>query len=309
MTDVSVVMATWNRTHFLRATMDSVLAQTHRSWEMVIGDDGSDAPTRRLLEGYAAMPGIRVLWRSHCGNPAEVRNAAIREASGRYIAFLDSDDLWHADKLARQLAMMRERPECRWSYTASTCIDAQDRPLTFAHDPPILTHVGRLVESLATFNTGVALPTVLVERKLLLEAGLFDEGLGCYDDYDLYLRLAARSEVAAVSEPLVKVRQHGAHFSRGNSYATLSAREKFLGRAIAAVREPSVSTQLRRMRALNLAQLANLAAIAGDSREAALRLRGSLENGWSVPRWWLNAARVQSQFLSQRFKRILERRR
>jgi glycosyltransferase involved in cell wall biosynthesis len=304
--DVSVIMATWNRPHFLQATMDSVLAQTHKSWEMIIGDDGSDAPTRSLLERYASMPGIRVLWRSHCGNPAEVRNAAIRESSARYIAFLDSDDLWHADKLTRQLALLRERPECRWSYTASTCIDAQDRPITFPHRPPLRSHDGPLAASLATFNTGVALPTVLVERTLLFEAGLFDVELGCYDDYDLYVRLATLADVVAVAEPLVKVRQHGAHFSRGNSYASLSAREKFFGRAIAAVHQPSTRAQLRRMRALNLAQLANLAAIAGDDRNAAFRLRESFVNGWTMPHWWLNAARVHSRLWSHRCKRVLK---
>jgi len=306
MMDVSVIMATWNRPQLLRATLESVMGQTHKSTELVIADDGSDAPARAVLEEYAAMPGVRVLWRSHCGNPAEVRNAAIRETSGRYIAFMDSDDIWHAEKLARQLASLRERPECRWSYTASTCIDAQDRPITF-HDnsQPRATP---LLESLATFATGVALPTVLVERTLLFQAGLFDESLGCYDDYDLYVRLAAHSDAVAVPEPLVKVRQHGAHFSRGNSYAALCAREKFLGRAIGMVRKPQVRAQLQRMRAINLAQLAYLSAISGDSRAARSRLRGSLANGWSAPRWWLNAARAQSQLWSQRLHRALGRR-
>jgi len=66
---------------------------------------------------------------------------------------------------------------------------------------------------------------------------------------------------------------------------------------------------LRRMRAINLAQLANLAANAGDVRDASSRLRGSLATGWSVPRWWFNAARAQSQLWSLRFRRILARHR
>lgn len=308
-TDVSVVMPTWNRAQFLPAAIDSVLAQTLPAREIIIADDGSDSPTRTLLEKYAAMPRVRVLWLSHCGKPGAVRNAAIREASCRYIAFADSDDVWHEEKLESQLAVLRGRPECRWSYTASTCIDEQYRPVITRGDPERSPAAGSLLESLALLETGVALPSVLAERALLFAAGLFEESFGCYGDYDLWVRLAAISNVAVVPLPLVKVRLHDKHFSRGDRYAALSGRERFLARALGLVPAPAVRAQLRRMRAINLAQLAGLAANAGDDRVAAFRLRDSLVNGWSVPRWWLNAARAQSQLWSLRVRRILARQR
>jgi glycosyltransferase involved in cell wall biosynthesis len=306
---VSVVMPTWNRPQFIPRSIDSVLAQTAAVNELIIVDDGSDAPTRAVIEAYQAIPRIRVIWRSHCGNPGAGRNAAIREASSRYIAFLDSDDVWYAEKLERQLAALRVRTDCRWSYTASTCIDELDRPVRFPSNSGRRPRPRPLVESLATFDNGLALPTVLAERALLFEAGLFDENVGCYGDYDLWVRMAALSDAAAVPETLAKVRLHGAHFSRGNNYASLSGREKFLGRAIGLVRTPAVRAQLRRMRALDSAQLARLAARAGNAGEAASRIRTSLLNGWSMPRWWLNAVRVHLHLSALRAKQLLAGRR
>ena len=303
MTDVSVVMPTWNRARFLPAAIESVFAQTVRVRELIIVDDGSDAPARAVLEKYAAMPGVRVLWRSHCGIPGALRNAAIREATGPYIAFADSDDVWCAEKLERQLAALRARPECRWSYTSVSFIDAQGLATPPPGDPTPRPHPGSLAERLATLHVDVPLPSVLAERALLLEAGLFDESLGCYEDYDLWMRLAALAEGAAVPEALVKLRQHDEHFSRRDPRAALGGRANFLARALRRVHTPAICAELRRMRALDLAQLASLAARSGDAGDAAQSLRSSLADGWSVPRWWLIAARTHSQLWNLRARR------
>ena len=305
--EISVIMPTWNRAQYLPAAIDSVLAQTLPIRELIIADDGSDATTRELLMQYATRPRVRVLWLTHCGNPGAVRNAAIREASGRYIAFADSDDAWYGEKLERQIAALLARPACRWSYTSATFMDEQDRPIPPPGDPDQGYRAASLLEALASFETGIALPTVLVERALLLEAGLFDESLRNYEDCDLWLRLATLSEAAAIREPLVKVRLHDAHFSRRDPRAALTGREGFLARAIGQVRTPAVRAQLKRMRALDAARLANLAVAAGDAGEATDRLRRSVVDGWSMPLWWLIAARAQSRLWTLRARGVLTR--
>jgi glycosyltransferase involved in cell wall biosynthesis len=306
MMDVTVVMPTWNRPQFLPAAIESVFAQTVPIRELIIADDGSDAPTRAVLETYAQMPRVRVLWRSHCGNPGAVRNGAIREASGRYIAFADSDDVWCAGKLERQFAVLLARPECRWSYTSASFIDAHGRPIAPPGDISPRPNFGPLIDLVAKFDAGVALPSVLVERALLFEAGLFDESLGCYEDYDLWLRMASLSEAAAIGDALVKLRQHDEHYSRRDPKDALNAREDFLKRAIRLVQTPAVRTQLRRMRALDSARLADLAALAGDAGDTALRLRSSIVDGWSMPRWWFIAARAHSRLWNLRARRKWE---
>jgi hypothetical protein len=300
--DVSVVLPTWNRPRFLRATIDSVLSQTEPIRELLIADDGSDAPTRTLLQEYTNLPQVRVLWRSHCGNPGALRNAAIREARGRYIAFADSDDLWHVDKLARQLAALRARPDCRWCYSASSCIDEYDRTV-LEQDPAQQLRRGSLVESLATFSTTLALPSVIAERSLLFQAGLFDESMRCYADYHLWIRLAGLSDGAALTDSLVSVRRHESHFSRGDAYATAMGRHRYLRQALTQVRSRGVRARLQRMLALDSARLVGLAVESGEDGDDGCRLRRSLLHGWAQPRWWLIAARVQSRRWRLRLRR------
>ena len=109
---VSVIMATFNRPQYLGPAIDSVLGQTMTDLELIIADDGSNDATRAVLRSLTADPRVHVLWREHCGNPAAVRNAALREARGEFVAFQDSDDVWLPQKLARQLeALERYRNE------------------------------------------------------------------------------------------------------------------------------------------------------------------------------------------------------
>jgi GT2 family glycosyltransferase len=303
--DVSVIMPTWNRTQYLRESIEAVLAQTLPVRELIIADDGSETPAREMLEQYAAVPGIRVLWRSHCGKPAAVRNAALRAASGRYIAFADSDDVWHADKLARQFDTLQSRPGCRWSFGAWSSIDADGQALAI----PVPNYRGRggsLVDSVAKLSISIALPSVLAERSLLFEAGLFEETLDCYEDYDLWLRLAALAEAAIVCEPLVKVRWHDRRYSRTEPLVGLRSRIHYFERALRRVRDPAVRAELQRIRALDSARLANRVARSGDAGNVSHLLRGSLANGWTSPRWWLIAAQAHSRLWSVRTRLLRE---
>src|SRR3954470_20897049 len=102
---VSIVVPTFNRLDYLRPALASVFAQTWNDWDLVIADDGSDDDVRAYLHDLELeqRPRVRVLSLPHRGNPAAVRNAALHVATGTYVAFLDSDDLWAPRKLELQL--------------------------------------------------------------------------------------------------------------------------------------------------------------------------------------------------------------
>jgi glycosyltransferase involved in cell wall biosynthesis len=286
---VSVVMATFNRPQYLRAAIDSVVEQAGVELELIIADDGSDAPARDLLRRLERPP-VRVLWLAHCGNPGAVRNAAVRAARGQYVAFMDSDDVWLPAKLERQLASLRMRGDCRWSYTACMHIDAQGNPVSPKGVQRWRAHSGSMLEAVAGLRAHSALPTVLVERELLLDAGLFDEALAFFEDHDLWLRLAARSEADVLSQPLVQVRRHDQHYSGRDRLATAECRAVFLERALRSVSAFPLRARLRRELALNAARLARLRAAAGATAAARSALRGSMADGWRFPRWWIDAA-------------------
>ena len=143
---ISIILPTFNRLEYLRLTLESVFAQTFEDWELIVADDGSDVATREYLGALAGAHRIKRVWLSHTGNPAAVRNAALREARGDYVAFLDSDDLWAPRKLESQMALLRQRRGRQWSYTAFTRVDRRGVPLpeesgrlVFGDDGPIVS--------------------------------------------------------------------------------------------------------------------------------------------------------------------------
>ncbi|HYJ80601.1 MAG TPA: glycosyltransferase family A protein, partial [Longimicrobiaceae bacterium] len=117
--------------------MDSVLAQTHADWELLVLDDGSDDGTAEYLAALVREdPRVRTVALPHTGNLARLRNEGIARARGRWVAFLDSDDAWREDKLERQLAALRASPRARWSYTGRSLMDECGAPIPDARCRP-----------------------------------------------------------------------------------------------------------------------------------------------------------------------------
>lgn len=125
---VSIITPSYNTAGFIEKTVQSVLAQTHTNWEWIIVDDCSTDDTDAVLKPYLSDMRIRYLKNStNCG-AALSRNWALREAKGQWIAFLDSDDLWHPQKLEKQIRFMKEKG-CHFSYTAYEEIDEMGQPM------------------------------------------------------------------------------------------------------------------------------------------------------------------------------------
>ena len=145
MPTVSIILPTYDGTPFLRLAIDSVFAQTFADWELIVADDGSGEETTTYLRGLESSR-VRVLYFMHSGRPSRARNAALEAATGRYVAFMDSDDLWEPNKLARQLSAMHAEQRCEWSYTAFTIVDAEGTPLASECHRRWTPHGGHIFE-------------------------------------------------------------------------------------------------------------------------------------------------------------------
>ena len=99
---VSIIVPTYNRGHLIGETIQSVIDQSYKNWELIIVDDGSKDNTKERIEGFNDDR-LRYYFIEHCGIIGAVRNRGMNNARGEYIAFLDSDDLWQPDKLDYQL--------------------------------------------------------------------------------------------------------------------------------------------------------------------------------------------------------------
>jgi glycosyltransferase involved in cell wall biosynthesis len=210
---VTVVIPTWNRCGLVSQAVASVVAQSYRNWELVVVDDGSTDDTVSHLEALA-IPNLKIVRSPHIGHLGRLRNLGARAGSGEFLAFLDSDDLWCPMKLEQQISLLVDS-SAGWSYTEYTLVSEAgvQVPLRSGKAPAISGHV---VRALLREETGIPTETIMVRRSLFDAIGGFceDARMPYRDDADFALRLARRSEVVALPETLVLVREHPGRTTR-----------------------------------------------------------------------------------------------
>jgi glycosyltransferase involved in cell wall biosynthesis len=290
---VSVIMPTFNRREFLQPAIESVLTQSFAHWELIIADDGSGADTQSYLRSLDAPPRVKIIWLSHSGRPSVVRNAALRAARGEYVAFLDSDDLWLPRKLEMQITSLARHPQRKWSYTAFALVDGAGRLREPLHDAKRSAPSGWIMERMLTDEIVITLPSVVVARQSLQQLGLFDETLVMCEDDDLWLRLAAHSEIDGIDEPLTLVRRHGQH--GGDDITAWRDRGRVFEKASRLSRDPRASCTLRRLRAEMAAGLARSQAAAGMRLSTLGTVAASAHYSWRYRQWWLGVLRALSR--------------
>jgi glycosyltransferase involved in cell wall biosynthesis len=234
---ISVVIPTYNRKTVLLESIASVQRQTFGDLEILVCDDGSTDGSDEAVRAVAAAD-RRVRWipGAHCGDPGAVRNRGIRAAVGEWIAFQDSDDLWVATKLEKQLAVLNAAPDAQfiYSHAAAMLPDGSRQRMT----PFRIRRQGRVFETLLMYSV-VHPQTILVRRSLLDEVGYFDEAmqLRIVGDYELVLRLAARVPFHFVDEDLVLYRTQADSIS-ADLFGSIDEYERVLKAVIPRFRVP-----------------------------------------------------------------------
>lgn len=193
---ISVIIPTFNRYEFTKKAIKSVKKQTRQAVEIIVVDDGSTDNTHLLKNDrdiiYLPIP--------HNGNPGFVRNRGVEAASGRYIAFLDSDDLWEKNKLELQLAFMAENPALRISHTRELWLRNNK---TISQKTQKHVRQGDMFED-ALKKCTIGPSTVLLEKSLYTETGGFREDLEIAEDYEYWLRITAANQVGYIDTPLTR---------------------------------------------------------------------------------------------------------
>jgi glycosyltransferase involved in cell wall biosynthesis len=303
---VSIILPTFNRLEFLGTAIASVFAQTFEDWELVIADDGSGADTGTYLRTLEDPPRVKVIWLQHTGKPSVVRNAALREARGEYVAFLDSDDVWQPKKLETQIASLGCHVARKWSYTRFALVDGAGHPIDSSRSGGSPAPAGWILEKLLTGETVIALPSVVVSRALLQQLGAFDEDLIMCEDDELWFRLAAQSEIDGVDEPLTLIRRHGQH--SGNDIMAWQDRRRVFEKALRSSRGGHVDSILHKLRAEMSAGLAKSQAASGERIGALSTLFSSAPHSWRYPRCWLGALGATARAFAPQSVRTLARR-
>lgn len=208
---VSIIMPSYNTGQFIEDSVQSVLRQTHSKWELIIVDDCSTDNTDDFLASVKDER-IRCL-KNECNSGAAIsRNRALREARGRWIAFLDSDDLWHPEKLEKQIRFMEENGYA-FSYTNYSEIDEQSRQLgRLVTGPKRITKTGM-------FNyCWPGCLTVMYDASVI---GLIQiEDIKKNNDYAMWLTVCRKADCWLLDENLAMYRKRIGSISR-HSYFTL----------------------------------------------------------------------------------------
>jgi glycosyltransferase involved in cell wall biosynthesis len=208
---VSIVIPTYNRDDLVAQAVDSALAQTHPRCEVVVVDDGSTDRTQEVLARYA---GKIVAIRQENTGLAGARNTGIRAATGEFVGFLDSDDLWKPRVVEETLKLFAAHPQVGAVFLAERDIDVEGRIDGKVHGkrtPGIFF----TPEGLIGRDTGVGSGRPPIARRALLVAhGLFDESFRNYAvDCEMWIRQSFHFEMAILSEPLVLRRVHRGNIS------------------------------------------------------------------------------------------------
>ncbi len=197
---ISVIIPTYNRLSACKRAIESVLLQEYQNFELIVVDDGSSDGTTKasLFPQKIDVPSLFLSLSENCG-VSFARNEGIKRASGEWLAFLDSDDIWHTNKLAKQVAWLKNSPNCRIVQSNEIWIRNGVRV-----NPP-KTHTKREgdIFAICLKRCMITPSSVLIRRDLLDEVGLFNEDFPACEDYDLWLRISANESVGLIDEELM----------------------------------------------------------------------------------------------------------
>jgi glycosyltransferase involved in cell wall biosynthesis len=207
MVTASVIIPVYNGSLYILEAVKSVLSQTYTDYEIIVVDDGSTDDTRLLLEKFGDK--LRYIYQQNQG-PSAARNNGIKASKGRYIAFLDADDIWLETKLERQIVLLEENETLGITSCGTVLVDANSNEFPRAKGD--LAFDKDCVRQELIIRNVIGSPSSVIVRKECFEkVGLFDESLRGGEDKDMWFRTVEHFAVSILEECLVKYRVHNSN--------------------------------------------------------------------------------------------------
>ena len=287
---VSIIVPAYNCAAYLDETLQTLCAQSEPDIEIIVVDDGSTDATLGIAQAQAVQDErIRVFTQRNSGTPAAARNRGLREARGEFIAFVDGDDLYHPEKIARQLQVLKDHPQLDIvfcdvvQYTADPYDPGNE---CYLRDRDFVTAANAYLEKLSanvygctegfyrfmsTRFTCLCTPNVLIRRCVLQhETVWFPENFVIGEDLDLWFRLAQHAKIGYLNLALSYYRHHDAGITKNperNLRGAIAAHSANLQRGME-IFSAEETALVRRMLARQHFSLAYLRFLALDRRDA-----------------------------------------
>jgi glycosyltransferase involved in cell wall biosynthesis len=224
---VSIVMVNYNQEKFLKKAIDSVLIQTYKNWELIIVDDGSTDRSVDIIKEYEDDR-IKPIFLQENSHICIATNTGFAAVNGKYIARLDSDDIWEKEKLEKQMDFMQQNPDAKVCFTQIELIDENGKNIN-DREPELLSLYNSRQKSREEwikfffFVGNSLLPTLVFEKKLLDIVGGFKLNYCQTHDFEFLIRLIKHTDFYFVEEELVKYRRTSAQ----NSASTVKKNTRF----------------------------------------------------------------------------------
>ncbi|OGI07828.1 MAG: hypothetical protein A2X41_11920 [Candidatus Margulisbacteria bacterium GWE2_39_32] len=244
MPKVSIIIPTYNRSQRLSEAIDSVIAQTYTNIEIIVIDDGSTDETEEIINSKKASFPILYTKQKNKGVSA-ARNYGISLASGDYICFLDSDDIWYPQKVQVQLAIMEKTPDIQISQVQEVWMRKGK------HVNPMKKHLKPSGDIfIPSLKLCLVSPSaVMIKKTLFTEVGLFDEKMPVCEDYDLWLRISYKYGIYLIHDNLIEKRGgHEDQLSKkywGMDRFRIYSMEKLLTKKLTYERKEALLSELR----------------------------------------------------------------
>jgi glycosyltransferase involved in cell wall biosynthesis len=221
---VSVNICAFNSARYIVETLHTVFGQTFQDFEVVVVDDGSTDGTPELIERHFPDPRVTIVRQQH-GTLRRARPVALAHSTGAFVAFLDSDDLWAPEKLARQVATAARMPDAGLIFCECELIDGSGLPIGFFSDrfgrPSVQLRGTSGYSELLRRGNLIGSPTPLARADALRAVGGFNHAYQYVNDFDMWLRLARRFGLFYIDEVLAKYRIHDTQFTQRHPDTTL----------------------------------------------------------------------------------------
>ncbi len=275
---ISVVLSVYNGARYLRAAIDSILAQTFEDFELIVIDDGSTDETSLIFDRYEDRRLVRIRNSENLG-PYRSRNRGIAAARGEYLAGQDADDMSLPQRLAKQVAFLDSHRDIVLVGTQCTVIDEDSQSKSVSRWPLSNEEIQKRLLEENCFVAG----SVMLRQGFLGSIGVYDESLELSADYDLWLRLAEKGELANLPDVLYCWRAHSDSLGAGRPAVQKFCAALAVQRAV--VRRYGDSPGEREKRVLALHYLkAGLAACAANDEGLVSASFSKLD--YYCPRWF-----------------------
>lgn len=201
---ISVIIPSYNRSKFLLRAIDSILIQSYKNFELIVVDDGSTDGTFELIESLIKLNQIKYIRIENSG-VAKARNVGAKNANGKFLAFLDSDDEWLPHKLQEQVDFFATSPHLKIVYGEELWIRNGKR----VNQKFIHKKSGGWIFCECVQQCLIAPSSVMLEKDLFFEMAGFDESFVVCEDYDLWLKISSLLEIGFIANPIII--KHGGH--------------------------------------------------------------------------------------------------